>query len=176
VRETGTGLAAVTGIEAKVIGKEVFLFMTDATGAQVHQFELSLATLGTRIMATGGMTVGTGMDERIIGSAVADTLQGGAGRDWLHDGAGQDLLSGGIGADVFIFARDSQSDTVLDFELGLDKLDLSGWGRIYSMYSLDIQSTATGATIDFGLEHLVVTSHNGQSIPVANFAETDFIF
>lgn len=176
VRETGTGLAAVTGIEAKVIGNEVFLFMTDATGAQVHQFELSLATLGTRIMATGGVTLGTGLDERIIGSAVADTLKGGAGRDWLHDGAGQDLLSGGIGADVFIFARDSQSDTVLDFELGLDKLDLSGWGRIYSMYSLDIQSTATGATIDFGLEHLVVTSHNGQSIPVANFAETDFIF
>ncbi len=176
VRETGAGLAAVTGIEAKVIGNEVFLFMTDATGAQVHQFEVSLATLGTRIMATGGVTVGTGLDERIIGSVVADNLQGGAGRDWLHDGAGQDLLSGGDGADVFIFERDSQSDTVLDFELGIDKLDLSGWGRIYSMYSLDIQSTATGATIDFGAEHLIVNSHTGQSLSVAIFAETDFIF
>jgi serralysin len=176
VRETGAGFANVTGLEAKVIGSEVFLFMTDATGLQVHQFELSLATLGTRIMASGGVTVGTALDERILGSPNADTLQGGAGRDWLHDGAGQDQLSGGAGADVFVFTRDNQTDTVLDFEPGIDKLDLSGWGRLYSLYALDIQTTATGATIDFGAEHLVLTRNNGQSLSLAIFAETDFIF
>ena len=95
--ETGAGTAAITGIESRVIADHVALFVVDARGDRVQQFDLSLMTLGLRIEAAGGVSTGTDRDDRMLGSAAADTLQGGGGADWLHDGAGSDVLSGGGG-------------------------------------------------------------------------------
>jgi D-alanyl-D-alanine carboxypeptidase len=60
-----------------------------------------------------------------------DALYGGAGEDRLTGGAGRDRLHGGAGADVFVFenAGDSvvgrKGDVILDFERGIDAIDLS---------------------------------------------------
>ena len=174
--ETGSGLAAVTGIESRVMADKVVLFVVDARGDRLQQFELSLTTLGTRFDATGGTTTGTALDDRILGSAAADTLQGGAGADWLHDGAGQDVLTGGAGADVFVFARDGALDRITDFEDGVDRIDLSDWGRIYSRDAVAITATPTGAEIAYGAERLIVTSVNGASLATHTFTDADFVF
>lgn len=71
---------------------------------------------------------GNGGDDDLHGGAGRDSLSGGAGNDFLFGGAGDDRLVGGTGADVFVFARGSGRDVVLDFRPGQDKLDLSAFG------------------------------------------------
>ena len=176
VLDAGQGLAAVTGIESRVMADKVALFLVDARGDRLQQFELSLTTLGARIDALGGLTTGSGLDDRLLGSAGADTLQGGAGADWLHDGAGQDAMAGGAGADVFVFARDGVLDRISDFEDGMDRIDVSDWGRIYSRDALTIVATSTGAEIVYGAERLLITSAHGAGLAPASFTDADFVF
>ncbi len=73
---------------------------------------------------------GAGAD-RLLGGAGDDSLSGGAGADRLTGSAGRDLLRGGAGADRFVFAgpvdsRRGAADTILDFGIGRDMIDLSG--------------------------------------------------
>ena len=73
---------------------------------------------------------GRGGGDQLFGGAGNDQLYGGEGQDVIDGGAGQDKLKGGAGADVFVFrsASDSargQGDKVLDFQTGLDKIDLT---------------------------------------------------
>jgi Ca2+-binding RTX toxin-like protein len=109
-----------------------------------------------------------------MGSAMADTLDGGAGDDFIHDGAGADTLRGGAGADVFVFARDGAVDVIADFQDGLDRIDVSAWGRIYTASALSISPTATGAEVVYGDERLIIHSMNGA--PLLELTDADFIF
>lgn len=68
---------------------------------------------------------GRGGDDRLLGGAGDDFLDGGAGNDRLVDGSGSDVLTGGDGADVFVFVADGACDRIEDFEVGLDRIDLS---------------------------------------------------
>lgn len=74
---------------------------------------------------------GNGMDT-LLGQGGDDDLFGGAGRDILDGGAGYDEMTGDAGRDDFRFnaASDSAtgglSDRILDFEIALDHIDLSG--------------------------------------------------
>jgi hypothetical protein len=71
-------------------------------------------------------------NDRLIGGVGNDVLNGGAGNDTLLAGAGSDKLAGGAGADVFVWTNALEStagsgrDRLLDFEVGIDKIDLSG--------------------------------------------------
>lgn len=80
----------------------------------------------------------------LFGLAGNDRLFGGQGDDYLIGGAGRDLLWGGTNEDKFFFQslKDSgptaaNRDTIMDFELGLDKIDL------------DALNTKLGDTINF---------------------------
>ncbi|MDF2235095.1 M10 family metallopeptidase C-terminal domain-containing protein [Albimonas sp. CAU 1670] len=74
--------------------------------------------------------LGSGHDDRLIGDDADNSLSGGAGDDILVGGLGADRLSGDAGSDLFVYldAADSDrtlSDVILDFEHGLDRIDLS---------------------------------------------------
>jgi hypothetical protein len=174
--ETGAGIGAITSIETKVNGDKAMIFLVDAAGDRIYHQELALTALGDLIQAAGGVATGGALEDRILGSATADTLRGMAGDDFLHDGAGADLLYGGAGADVFVFARDGAQDRIADFEKGIDRIDLSDWGRIYSAGAVTIAATATGALVSFGAERLVIDSLSGQSLTAASFTDADFLF
>lgn len=70
-------------------------------------------------------------DDQIWGATGDDLLRGGAGNDTLTPGLGADRLEGGAGADVFVWAdiaesaNDTTRDRVLDFEVGIDRVDIS---------------------------------------------------
>jgi serralysin len=59
-----------------------------------------------------------------------DLIKGGAGDDTLIGGGGNDKLVGGSGADIFAFGANSGADTVHDFSLGSDVIDLTSLGLI----------------------------------------------
>ena len=58
---------------------------------------------------------GSGRD-RLIGNDVANRLDGGAGND---------TYTGNGGADTFVIGQKGFTDTITDFQAGVDKLDLS---------------------------------------------------
>ncbi|MCC5656608.1 hypothetical protein LC608_06360 [Nostoc sp. XA010] len=65
-------------------------------------------------------------NDTLFGGIGNDQLLGGAGNDWLYGGAGKDVLTGGYGADTFVLALGEGTDSITDFEIGKDKLALSG--------------------------------------------------
>jgi Ca2+-binding RTX toxin-like protein len=90
--------------------------------------------LDNRLYGSWGVDILHGMDgdDEIRAAGGADTLYGGDGNDLLVGGSGGDTLEGGAGADIFRIGGyetglGSDADTILDFEVGVDSIDLSGW-------------------------------------------------
>ncbi|AXI46498.1 hypothetical protein C1J03_10980 [Sulfitobacter sp. SK012] len=68
-------------------------------------------------------------DDKLLGGAGKDVLNGGNGADKLIGGWGDDELTGGQGADIFIFTDDrTRADTITDFEIGIDMIQISSYG------------------------------------------------
>ena len=65
-------------------------------------------------------------DDQLIGSGGDDKILGGNGNDTLEGGEGQNRLEGGIGSDTFILPVEEGTDSIVDFEFGVDTIALSG--------------------------------------------------
>jgi Ca2+-binding RTX toxin-like protein len=95
--------------------------------------------------------------------------------DVIIDSAASDTLTGGAGADVFVMTADGQSDTITDFTLGEDTLDLSDWNGLRSINQLFFDPISGGIQITYGDEVLILYSADGSSIAATAFTETDLI-
>ena len=85
---------------------------------------------------TGAVThLGTNGNDTVVGNAADNNLNGAQGNDTLDGGAGDDLLTGGEGNDLFVFGDGDGDDTVTDFEVGVDAIDLSNFGVDFSVAS-----------------------------------------
>ena len=73
-------------------------------------------------------------DDRIDGGRGQDRLYGNAGNDTLVSGSGDDVMRGDLGNDVFVVSTalygNWDHNTVLDFTLGEDRLDLRPLGLL----------------------------------------------
>lgn len=136
---------------------------TSASSAGISTVSLDLSGQGQTYLASdlGGTLSGSAADDILIGTFGDDSLLGGAGDDILEDGAGLDTLTGGIGADVFVLRGDGQADTIADFDIAQDWLDLSSWVFLYDPTQLTITETTSGATITYRSETLTLQSDNG---------------
>ncbi|MFM6434416.1 MAG: calcium-binding protein, partial [Microcystis panniformis] len=71
-------------------------------------------------------------NDNITGSNGNDVIIGGGGEDILNGGLGSDQLTGGEGRDRFVFntvdeiGQGANQDNILDFNTGLDTIDISG--------------------------------------------------
>ncbi|MGB5959673.1 MAG: calcium-binding protein [Coleofasciculaceae cyanobacterium] len=83
---------------------------------------------GDFIRGLGGddLINGRNGNDTLRGNWGNDTLIGGNGDDRLFGGWGRDLLTGGMGSDIFLLAANSGSDTIIDFESGVDSFYLLG--------------------------------------------------
>ncbi|NJO98394.1 MAG: CHRD domain-containing protein [Pleurocapsa sp. CRU_1_2] len=92
---------------------------------------------------------GTSADEILQGLGGNDTLLGKQGNDWLTGGAGHDSLTGGEDSDRFLLTASQGTDTITDFQDGIDYLVLDGgltFGQLSITYSEANQSTQIGLT------------------------------
>ncbi|MEM1281471.1 MAG: calcium-binding protein, partial [Cyanobacteria bacterium P01_H01_bin.152] len=107
--------------------------------------------------STGGNDIifgGEGID-RIGGKAGNDILSGDAGDDLIWGDAGDDILMGvtgndilvgdnfsdGSGSDLFVFGNGDGTDTILDFEVGTDRIGLVDGELVFT----DLTLTQDGA-------------------------------
>jgi Ca2+-binding RTX toxin-like protein len=79
------------------------------------------------------LIIGKNHSDLINGGTGNDNINGGVGNDQLTGGLGYDVLIGGAGNDQFIFndlldSTASESDLILDFIKGEDKINLSNLG------------------------------------------------
>ncbi|MEM1301429.1 MAG: M10 family metallopeptidase C-terminal domain-containing protein, partial [Pseudomonadota bacterium] len=84
---------------------------------------------------------GAGFDT-LFGAEGDDVIFGDAGADLIFGAAGDDRLTGGEGADIFVFrASDgAQSDTIGDFTVGEDKIDISAFMRVQDHLDLVLRT------------------------------------
>ena len=74
---------------------------------------------------SGSDRIETGLGNDVVQAGVGrDVVIAGDGRDRIDAGGGNDRLIGGLGADTFVFAGRAGSDVVVDFDRGVDRLDL----------------------------------------------------
>ena len=81
-------------------------------------------------------------DDTLFGGAGNDFLFGGNGDDTLRGGLGNDILNGGLGFDRFVLTAGEGTDTIQDFQNGIDKFVLTG-GLTYSQLTVQQEGTRT---------------------------------
>ncbi|MBW7920522.1 MAG: DUF4214 domain-containing protein [Rubellimicrobium sp.] len=151
---TGLTLANPLALVVHVAGGNIIVDVAGEGETGQSRLALPLAALGDVLQAgdAGG------------------TLSGGAGGDILIDGPGSDVLQGGAGADTFVLGPDGRPDTILDFTLGEDMIDLSAWGRIRDPGALSIRRiNGGGVEISHGEEVLQVFSGTARPLQVTDF-------
>lgn len=170
------GLSDVSAIAAQSTptGIEIFVGSSSETGITQLKYDPGPAGQTMFASAAGSTLTGGNTNDVMVGAAGNDRLSGGSGSDILMDGAGSDTLTGGSGADIFVLTSDGVADTITDFTLGSDTIDLSGW-NLRGISQLTLTATATGLQISFGTEVLVVNSSTGGSINPASLTEADLL-
>ena len=155
---------------------------------QAQRIDLNAETFSNIGGRTGNVTIargtvienaigGSGADT-IVGNTAAntltggngnDTINGGGGNDILIGGAGNDTMTGGAGNDTFRYLAVAEgpttgtADTITDFTVGGDKIDLIGLnisshtitnsGNVYTLNAVNasgtlrIAITTTGGTL-----------------------------
>ena len=169
------GLGSISAIEVDADRHDAAIFVSTGDGG-MSQFTFDLGLNGTHRAATeeGGVLGGTAMNDLLTGGAGDDRLYGNRGEDLIYDGAGADFIAAGSGADVVKLAFDGETDRVVGFKQGEDRIDLSEWPMLYDMSRLEIAPFAAGARVHYFDETLILTSIDRE--PLTGLSEADFIF
>ena len=149
------------------------LFVGSTWEAGLTRLTYDLSTLGAVMVAGGGTILGTSGDDQIVGSDTADTISGDSGNDIIVDGQGSDLLSGGLGEDTFVFIADGQPDSILDFQPGIDRLDLSRFDFLNDVSQIDVVSTSDGAILSYADEEITIISIDGSGLSFGDFTNAN---
>ncbi|MDZ4094339.1 MAG: calcium-binding protein [Paracoccaceae bacterium] len=175
LKMAGLPLDNITALAATVVDGQIELFAA-GEGAGIMRLRIDPGALAVMMQGSAGADTLTGgaAGDLISGGGGNDLLQGGGGDDILMDGAGADILFGGAGADIFILSGDGEADVIRDFQVGIDRIDLTDWGRIFSTDALNIKARSNGSiVITYGQETLTIFSGNGQPIPATAFRSSD---
>ena len=175
--ETGLGLMDITAITAAVVGDRLEVFVASEDAGGLSRFSMDLGSLGDTVedrQAGGQLHSGGAGDDLLISQAGADTLRGAAGDDILVGSADGATLTGGAGADLFVPGGQTARTRITDFELGTDRIDLSGWTMLRGPGQLSIAETGTGARITYRDAVIEVTRAGGGSLSADDLFGTAF--
>jgi Ca2+-binding RTX toxin-like protein len=106
----------------------------------------------------------------LLGNRGNDTLIGGNGDELLFGGWGRDLLTGGVGTDRFLLRQNSGTDTITDFESGIDSLVLFG-GLTFEQ--LTITQSNNDTLLSLGSNNQVIATLT--EIPANVLTSADFV-
>jgi Ca2+-binding RTX toxin-like protein len=169
-------LDQIGALEMQVQAGALHIYAGALTETGLTHITYDLSDTGSVLLADGsGTTTGTALGDQIIGTETADGLSGLGGDDILLDGAGADWLMGGAGADLFVFSADQTTDTITDFERGIDRLDLSAFDFLGDVSQLTVTPTATGATLVFRDETIEITTADALPLTSGELTNADIL-
>jgi len=121
--------------------------------------------------------LGGGDRDVLIGGKGDDALDAGNGRDTLDGGSGDDTLTGGTGDDVFVFDRKAGDDSITDFTINTDLIDLSAFGIDFAAFTAADAVTLNANTTVIDLDALGGSGSITVEGPnFGGFIEQDFLF
>ena len=175
VGDAATPLQDTTALVVAASGAGIDIFVA-GEGAGITRLRVELGDLVAPMAGTdaGEVLTGGGAGDCITGRVGNDTVYGGAGDDVIVDGSGADSLFGGAGADIFVLMPGGTTDVIRDFQLGVDRIDLSNWGRVFSLDALDIKERGGGVWLTFGNERVIIQAANGLTLRESMFGTEDF--
>ena len=124
----------------------------------------------TDVLSSIENVIGSNDGDVITGSNADNTLSGESGDDVLNGQGGDDLLLGGEGSDTFTFEGLFGSDTIGDFEVGVDRLDFSDFGPDFSD-QLEVTQDGDDAVLSFSSD----ASVRLEGVNRTDLIEDDFI-
>ncbi|MEZ5715609.1 MAG: calcium-binding protein [Paracoccaceae bacterium] len=167
-------LRGISEIALQAEGNAVRIFVATEAAPYLAELSLTLPNPGQLLTAGagGGTLTGSAASDILTGGAGADRIDGRGGDDILLDGAGADTLSGGAGADDFLFTADGAVDVILDFQPGIDRIDLSALGLQWDYSELVAITRSWGVELQFGDEVLELRT---SGLTAASLSESDFV-
>lgn len=117
------------------------------------------------------MLIGLGGADSLFGGAGKDNLQGGWGVDFLDGGADDDMLDGGHGEDHFFFDVNSGVDTIVNFQIGVDKILIAADHTASSFEELTVSTIDGNASYHITGGKIVL-----QDKAIGELSASDFIF
>ncbi|MGB3295615.1 MAG: M14 family zinc carboxypeptidase, partial [Phormidesmis sp.] len=155
-------------------------FILGGDGDDVLRGDLNSRDTQDDIMGGNDVIYGGAGDDRIGGKAGDDTLYGDDGDDLIYGDDGDDLIYGGMGddtligdnfsqgsgSDTFVLAAGEGTDKILDFEVGIDFIGLSG----LSFGQLEIVQAGKDTAIQFADEILAqLTGTTASDLTMSSF-------
>ena len=165
---------------------ELLAAMTDLPDADnsgtADGVTIDLSSYGGGTITLQGVTKADLMDGTTLNADLFDfgheTIEGTAEDEFFYGGVGDDTLTGGGGNDTFRFADNHGDDTITDFDVENDRLDLSGLTTAITAAQLlaamtdlpdsDNSGTADGVTID-------LSSYGGGTITLQGVTKADLM-
>ncbi|MEH1772880.1 DUF4347 domain-containing protein [Nostoc sp.] len=168
----GLGNDTLTSIERVTLTGGISDNILDASAFSLGNIYLYGGTGNDTINGGAGNDYLYGQDgsDRLIGGAGNDYLYGGNGDDLLNGGAGNDYLYGQAGADIFVLASGNGTDTIYNFQDGIDKLGLFG-GLTYGALTISASGNNTSIRITSTNQVLATLTAINPSL----IGENDFI-
>lgn len=103
----------------------------------------------------------------VNGTSTNDILSGTPGSDWIRSYEGEDTVYGGLGRDIYTPGGDDSQKSFLDFEDGVDLIDLSEWG-VHNFNQLVVEDVEGGG-------YLVRTHDHGHHLFIMQMDNDDFV-
>ena len=104
------------------------------------------------------------------GNGLANTMSGNSAANGLDGNGGNDTMTGYGGADLFIFDDGDGSDTVVDFQNGSDRFDLTAVAGIDDIGDLIIVDNGPTVTVNYGSGSFTIANlGNPAALDAADF-------
>lgn len=174
VDRDGWSLADVAAIKASQIGDKIAVFVTSKTEGGISQFSFDPGKIGQTITTGSGNVTGTNGNDMLLAGRGTLRINGGAGDDILIAGEESVALTGGAGADIFVASAIKGRIAIMDYEHGVDRLDLSNLGMIRSTSQLVMKPQNYGIKIFYGETVIDIFSKNGQPLLPSHFTNEMF--
>lgn len=170
----GWSLQNIASIKAQIVGTKIALFVSSKTEPGITQFLFDPGTIGVTTTGNTGNASGTAGDDIIRAGSGTTQIFGGAGDDTLMAGQSNISLTGGAGADTFVATSFKGRITIRDFELGVDRLDLTNLGMVRSTAQLVFSSQSYGIKIFYADAVINIYSSDGRMLSAHDFSNAMF--
>ncbi|MFK7837510.1 MAG: calcium-binding protein [Sulfitobacter sp.] len=180
VQETNFGGGDDTAVITGDVLNEIMLELDGGDGVDTLDLSQTFGPVSVNI-ETGVIEIdnGAGPDasainfENVIGTASNDVITGNDQDNIIRGGAGNDIMSGGEGADTFVFFEaDIGVDVILDFEVGVDRLQFVTEDPEVTTDNMLANMTQVGGDVELALNNKVITL---EDTLVTDFVADDFL-
>jgi Ca2+-binding RTX toxin-like protein len=171
-------LQNVRAIAAAAVSGQIQVFATSEAEQGITHLALDLGVIGITVQAGVGQATGTDGADVLVAGAATTLLAGGVGDDILVAAANATVpleMWGGAGRDRFVPGWGVQRLTIIDFDPGIDLLDLTLLPMLRSVQQLQITQTARGAMLRFGAVEIEIITHNSRPLSPSYFTDAELL-